>query len=753
MRRRARLRLAAGLGAVAGVATLGAAASAPAPAGTVTSYLGALPDGTPVPAGPWSGLNVLPPGGSGAFGIRVPAGSPPGWSQSAVLALPAGLGLAGATAWRTADAPPSSDTAQSNVVTSWDAHGYPHTGCQPSPWGCGYVGDWAGGAVSLAAGPATALVLTASCVSFGAGGGSCYPGASWIASRIELRLADLTPPVAALDPAPGALAGGSWLTTGAAALPLTAADAGSGVYRAFLREGATTTSVPIADAAVAMGCRDARPAAGDAYEFVATAAALVPCPRTSAAYAPAFDLVGLGDGAHVVDLGVEDAAGNEAIVAHSVTIRVNAPGGTLPDPGSPCANGAHDAAGTCVARAPSSRVAPALSGDSSVGGTLTTDDGTWDDAVGATFAYGWETCDPSAGGCTPIPGESGRRLVVGAAAAGRRIRSVVTATASGGSTRAVSPLSPVAQEDAPADSGGAGAVQEVPEASPPAGSGSGGADVLRATTGARDLPVPGPAANGQRASGARNGRGADGGPVVVSAQQEGARGARVYAAPTRLVGRVVTGGGLPIADAQVDVIVHAARRGARGSIAGAAMTGDDGRFAFAVPPGPSRVYSFGYRPRLSDTTYAEVVHVLVAVRPAVSLRASRRRVRVAGSGRGLEGRRRQAAAVALSGEVSGLRPGSRAVVELQARSGRRWATFATTRLHEGRFAVTQRFTRTRGTRTYAIRALVAADRTQPLSAGRSPTVRVTAIGPRRTRQPAPSSRPRTPRPHTPEETR
>jgi hypothetical protein len=48
-----------------------------------------------------------------------------------------------------------------------------------------------------------------------------------------------------------------------------------------------------------------------------------------------------------VSFGIEDAGGNELTLLTNRTLRVNAPGGSLPDPGVACPGGAYDAAGVC----------------------------------------------------------------------------------------------------------------------------------------------------------------------------------------------------------------------------------------------------------------------------------------------------------------------------------------------------------------------------------------------------------------------
>ena len=76
------------------------------------------------------------------------------------------------------------------------------------------------------------------------------------------------------------------------------------------------------------------------------------------------------------------------------------------------------------------------------------------------------------------------------------------------------------------------------------------------------------------------------------------------------------------------------------------------------------------------------------------------------------------------GSVAGAPSGSRKVVELQVRKGKGWMTFRSTRLRNGRFSESYRFTRTAGTAKYVFRARVRAEsgfpfNDRPLQAGPS----------------------------------
>jgi hypothetical protein len=120
----------------------------------------------------------------------------------------------------------------------------------------------------------------------------------------------------------------------------------------------------------------------------------------------------------------------------------------------------------------------------------------------------------------------------------------------------------------------------------------------------------------------------------------------------------------------------------------------------------------------------------------VTLRTDRRAVR---NGR----------SVTFTGSVAGAPVAARRLVALQVRiRGRRWSTFATTRLTHGTFARRYRFTRTTSRHVYRFRVLIAAAPDWPFAAGASRSLQVMV-------RPTSSHSPRTAPPAhpTPEKTR
>lgn len=320
----------------AALATLAGAAPANA-AGDLHVHAGALPDGTPTTVGPWSGLTDNAPGGTGSFGVSMNHVLE-GWAHTATLSAPANLAFVSATAERRVNLPVGGDHSQPQAQTTWESRGHPYAGS--TIYG-GYPGDTTSGS-TVATNP-TSLSIRVACVNFDGIPGGC-PTGSYVIDRLDLVLHDDEAPMVngAMG---GALLDGTWQTGATASLTVNASDLGSGIYRAFVREGGQTFYA-LADPA-SIRCRDARPGNPSAYDFVPSALTLVPCPTAATTYTPSFDLTQMGDGTHVVSIGIEDAGGNERTVLTNRTLRVNATGGALADPGTTCSGGTYDEAGAC----------------------------------------------------------------------------------------------------------------------------------------------------------------------------------------------------------------------------------------------------------------------------------------------------------------------------------------------------------------------------------------------------------------------
>ena len=169
---------------LAAVMALAFAGDARAATGDLHVHSGALPDGQPAVVGPWTGLTANTPGGTGTYGLGAgPIGE--GYAATSALAPPADLAFAKATAYRSFNAPPSSNHSQPQVSTTWENAGWPYTG---GSGGGGFVGDAATGAVSV--NTPSSLSTRIACVAFDGVPGSCTGGVNYFIQRLDLTLND-----------------------------------------------------------------------------------------------------------------------------------------------------------------------------------------------------------------------------------------------------------------------------------------------------------------------------------------------------------------------------------------------------------------------------------------------------------------------------------------------------------------------------------------------------------------------------------
>jgi 5-hydroxyisourate hydrolase-like protein (transthyretin family) len=176
-------------------------------------------------------------------------------------------------------------------------------------------------------------------------------------------------------------------------------------------------------------------------------------------------------------------------------------------------------------------------------------------------------------------------------------------------------------------------------------------------------------------------------------------------------GRLRGGDGKPVAGASVCVASQSVVLGAQRRRVATVTTSKSGRFTYKLATGASRRLSFVSRVPGGAVSKS----LLVQVRAPVSLRRSKARLR-------------NGEKLLLRGRVGG---GGRdgLLVELQAKRGRSWQTFATTHTgRRGRYRYAYRFTRTFGTRVYRLRARVPQQRGYAFVAGASRQVRVRVSG-------------------------
>jgi hypothetical protein len=91
-----------------------------------------------------------------------------------------------------------------------------------------------------------------------------------------------------------------------------------------------------------------------------------------------------------------------------------------------------------AASSPTIGEAPAVSGTSQEGQTLTASTGTWSASGAISYAYQWQSCEAGGAECSPITGATASSYTIAAGEVGATIRVLVTATAEGKSSVGVS---------------------------------------------------------------------------------------------------------------------------------------------------------------------------------------------------------------------------------------------------------------------------------------------------------------------------
>jgi hypothetical protein len=183
----------------------------------------------------------------------------------------------------------------------------------------------------------------------------------------------------------------------------------------------------------------------------------------------------------------------------------------------------------------------------------------------------------------------------------------------------------------------------------------------------------------------------------------------------RLTGRLVSPGGNPLPDRDVEVTQRLKLPGASWRPVATVRTRTSGRFVFKALPGPSRLLRFRYAG--SPTIRGRTSVVDLRVRASSSMHASRHSV-VNGE------------AVRFSGTVRGEPlPALGKLLQLQVYSRGAWLTFATPRTDSrGNWRHEYRFTATRGVTRYRFRVRIPREAGYPYEAGTSRQIEVKVVG-------------------------
>ena len=122
---------------------------------------------------------------------------------------------------------------------------------------------------------------------------------------------------------------------------------------------------------------------------------------------------------------------------------------------------------------PSNTTAPAITGQTIQGQTLSTTNGSWTGSP-SSYAYQWEDCNSSGGSCSGISGATSGSYTLGSSDVGHTIVAVVTATNAGGSSSAASGATGVVTSSGGGGGGGGGGGAQLFLSQSGGGSGSGG---------------------------------------------------------------------------------------------------------------------------------------------------------------------------------------------------------------------------------------------------------------------------------------
>jgi hypothetical protein len=437
--------------------------------------------------------------------------------------------------------------------------------------------------------------------------------------RATIGLTDSATPTTTVS---GGELAGDGPVRGVASLAFHASDAGGGVYRSIVSVDGDEVARRVVDGNGGR-CADVELGNADDYEF----ATPQPCPLDVSGEV-ALDTSALHDGSHAIRVSVEDAAGNVDVVRDAVLTTHNAPVSTA---------------------------LPTLSGAAHVGSRVTAGNGLWDGAP-TGFGYRWLRCGADGGSCAGIPGADGPTYVLTAADAYHRVLAEVTAAnGSGAATASSGASAPIADA--------AGHVTPPPEAEAPHTP----ATPPQAGGGIQGLSNPLAAVAGHVSNGASSG-----GParLAISFRLTGGRTARhIRSARSRgwtIVGRLLDGTGHGIAGARLGPAWRVA--GGAWVAHGGIRTGSDGRFAYALPPGPSRTVKLTYFAFSDSRAFVASNVVQEDVLAAMTIRADRRRVT-------------GARVVRLGGRVGGAAiPAGGVLVTLEGyQRGWGWRTFRTVR--------------------------------------------------------------------------
>jgi hypothetical protein len=535
----------------------------------------------------------------------------PNSSDGVVVTVPAGSGITIHEAKVWWSVPQSSGASTYALVNSTsggigEAHG-PYQGL-PDKW--------------VLPSSTTSLELSDYCANDGAGAGCSWSGTSpdLLMYGSEITLAESNPPR-------GGTSGGGLSSSnpisGTQSLGFGAEDSGSGVRLVQLHiDGAVVAT--------------------DDFLEQCSYSNFAACP-TSETGSISTNTALLADGAHTIQLTVQDAAQNTAYIYTGTITTHNAPTSTSPP----------------VVLAPSQLI---------VGSSVQAQTGSWSVPAGAgsiTYAYQWEDCGSESNNCYAIPGAQNAAYTPAPGDVGRTLRVVVSAADNDGMSTATSnPTAAVL-----ANSGSLGA----PNGPGTGGGGTGGTGGNGGNGGSGSNGAPGGSSTSSTSSsstvsssgipGLQVGIGTPNGLVAneVSVLHLGVPSRLSRSYPKRafkLAGRLTNVGGVPIGGANLEIL-EMVSGASRQRLIRHTTTSPAGTFTVAVPAGPSRRIEVAYRAYSGDPTYAATSTVAESVGAGIQLHISPRYTASTG-------------VITLTGKVSGPVPARGATVEPLVHYHGRW---------------------------------------------------------------------------------
>ena len=407
--------------------------------------------------------------------------------------------------------------------------------------------------------------------------------------------------------------------------------------------------------------------------WACAAEALVPCPlATQGTFT--FSTTKLAEGQHDLELRLVDGSLNEEKKQLSITVRR-----------APAAHGS-STGGVPVSVTDTT----ASTGAPAVGDRLHGSNGTWIGS-GLTFTYQWMRCAADSSACLPIPGATTADYTPTSADVGHALQFCVTATNSGGSTTSCSvPTAAVIASRAGTPTNTADPVERP------------GTPVPKPST-----PLATPPTAGVADRGTPNGSPAADRVVLTALANNRSSTMKVkFGKRVPISGRLVGAGGVPIADAVLEVQTRTAMPGAAVATAGKVVTRADGRFTYNAPAGPSRVVRIAYRSHSADSSFADTTDVTLLVVAGVTMKATPRVVR-------------NRHATFFTGRLLGKPIAKRGVViDLQVFFRNKWRTFGAPRTTSaGKYKFKYRFMA--GAATWKFRARVRRESSYPYIEGYS----------------------------------